>query len=251
MVHLLIALLVAASTPAYGLVGGAPLASPEIARHVVLIVGSRGNSCTGVAIAPDVVLTAAHCVPTGADYKWVDFDAAGTPSLHDVTTIERHPGFSLKTFLSSQATADVALLKLPRPLPPKFVPAVLSQAPKAPVVGDRMLVAGYGVTTPGDGKSGGKIRAATFAVTGRPGTLQVRLVDPTTGNLRPGLGACTGDSGAPVFDAGGGVAGVVSWSTAPNNEDGCGGLTGVTPLVRYRTWVVETAARMRRAPPNM
>jgi hypothetical protein len=27
-------------------------------------------------------------------------------------------------------------------------------------------------------------------------------------------------------------------------SDGCGGLTGVTPLVRYRAWMVEQAAKM-------
>ena len=45
------------------MVGGAPPADSAIARHVVLLVGSRGNSCSGVAIARDLVLTAAHCVP--------------------------------------------------------------------------------------------------------------------------------------------------------------------------------------------
>jgi hypothetical protein len=34
---------------------------------------------------------------------------------------------------------------------------------------------------------------------------------------------------------------VVSWSTGPKLSDGCGGLTGVTPLVRYRGWILETA----------
>ena len=38
------------------MVGGAPLAAPEIARQIVLIVGSRGNSCTGTAIAPTLAL---------------------------------------------------------------------------------------------------------------------------------------------------------------------------------------------------
>ena len=91
------------------------------------------------------------------------------------------------------------------------------------------------------------MRAANLVATGRPGTLQVRLVDPATGGERAGLGACTGDSGAPVFVAQGGrlaVAGVVSWSTGPKLAAGCGGLTGVTPLVRYRDWIVETAKRM-------
>jgi hypothetical protein len=34
---------------------------------------------------------------------------------------------------------------------------------------------------------------------------------------------------------------VVSWSTAPGNNEGCGGLTGVTPLSLYFRWIAETA----------
>jgi len=43
------------------------------------------------------------------------------------------------------------------------------------------------------------------------------------------------------------VIGVVSWSTGPRNVAGCGGLTGVTPLTRYRSWIVEQAKRMNAA----
>jgi secreted trypsin-like serine protease len=74
--------------------------------------------------------------------------------------------------------------------------------------------------------------------------LQLRLVDPSSGGKRAGVGGCTGDSGAPVFARGGdgfAVIGLVSWSTGPNNTAGCGGLTGVTPLARYRDWIVERA----------
>jgi hypothetical protein len=39
------------------MVGDAPNADSAIARPIVLIVGSRGTSCTGVAIARDLVLT--------------------------------------------------------------------------------------------------------------------------------------------------------------------------------------------------
>src|SRR5262245_11700096 len=139
MARILVILALCLSSTAQAMVGGAPLAQPEIARHIVLIVGSRGNSCTGVAIAQDVVLTAAPCVPPGAAYKWVDFDANGTPTLQDIASIERHPTFSMKTFLNSRATADVALLKLAQPLPTKFAPAQLAQAPKPPVVGGTLL----------------------------------------------------------------------------------------------------------------
>ena len=82
-----------------------------------------------------------------------------------------------------------------------------------------------------------------LVTTGHPGHLQIRLVGPATNNVREGLGACTGDSGAPVFEDQGGrtvIVGVVSWSTGANNTAGRGGLTGVTPLTQYRDWIVKT-----------
>ncbi|HMI16588.1 MAG TPA: trypsin-like serine protease, partial [Bradyrhizobium sp.] len=73
---------------------------------------------------------------------------------------------------------------------------------------------------------------------------QIRLVDPLGQGARDGLGACTGDSGGPVFEdrqSGPAIVGVISWSTGPNGTAGCGGLTGVTPLTLYRDWIVQTA----------
>jgi hypothetical protein len=56
------------------MVGGAPPAVAGIARSVVLILGSYGSSstaCTATAVGRDLLLTAAHCVQPGADYKLV------------------------------------------------------------------------------------------------------------------------------------------------------------------------------------
>jgi len=235
------------SAPSAAMVGGAPAAGPATARHVVLIVGSRGTFCTGVALARDLVLTAAHCTLPGADYKLMEFDSARQPVLKDVAAVARHPQFDLKTLLGHRATADVALLRLAVPLGAAFVPAGLATPAQAVAVGDAFTVAGYGVAVRGDGRSSGTLRAAQLVATGQPGTLQIRLVDPQHKGEQAGLGACTGDSGAPVFVALGdglAVAGVVSWSTGPKLSDGCGGLTGVTPLVRYRDWIIETARQM-------
>lgn len=229
------------------MVGGAAPAGPAIARHVVLIVGSGGTFCTGVAIARDLVLTAAHCTLPGADYKLMEFDAAHQPLFRDVAAIARHPQFDLKSLLAHRATADVSLLKLAAPLGTSFAPAPLAAPTRAVAVGDAFTVAGFGVTVRGDGKTGGALRAAVLTATGQPGTLQIRLVDSATNGERAGLGACTGDSGAPAFIAEGerlAVAGVVSWSTGPKLTAGCGGLTGLTPLARYRDWIIETAHRL-------
>ena len=52
--------------------------------------------------------------------------------------------------------------------------------------------------------------------------------------------------GASILESNGQLAilGVVSWSTGPNNTEGCGGLTGVTPLSLYRGWIIETARKL-------
>ena len=231
--------------PTAAMVGGAPPAGDSVGRALVMLTGSHGTFCSGVALARDLVLTAAHCVLPGADYKLVEFDAARQPLLKDIAAIARHPDFDVNAVLRHRVTADVALAKLASPL--KVVPALLAQPVAAVAPGDRFVVAGYGLAVRGDGKSGGTARAATLVATGQPGTLQIRLADPVTKGERAGLGACTGDSGAPVYrDVGGtlAVVGVVSWSTGPALSDGCGGLTGVTPLTRYRPWIVEQASKL-------
>ena len=231
------------ATPAHAIVNGGTPQTEGVARAVVTIVGSRGNFCTGSLISPNVVLTVAHCVQPGADYKVVAYGADNKPQLQNVRTIAVHPKFNMQAMSSHRATADVALLQLEIPLKGKS--AVPVGMPRIPVpVGGRFTIAGIGVTVRGDGKSGGATRVAALVATGQPGTLQIRLVDPVTNGVRDGIGACTGDSGGPVFEDrqnGPVLVGVISWSTGPNGSAGCGGLTGVTPLTLYRDWILHTA----------
>ena len=239
----MMALTLLLSTPAYAIVGGGQPSSEGIGRSVLTIVGSRGNFCTGALIAPKLVLTVAHCVQPGAVYKIVEYGANRQPRLHDVRTIAIHPAFNMQAMSAHRATADLALLQLEAP-PQAKNPALLA-VPQIPiVVGSRFTIAGVGVAIRGAGNSGGIVRVAGLVAIGRPGTLQIRLVDPVGQGTQDGLGACTGDSGGPVFeDREGGpvLVGVISWSTGPNGAVGCGGLTGVTPLTLYRDWILQTA----------
>src|SRR5215468_86268 len=235
------------SSSADAMVGGAAPAGDGIARSLVMVVGSRANGgsvCTGAALARDLILTAAHCVAPAATYSVLP--AKNAPALA-IKSIQVHPRYDPQSYALNRATADVALIKLADALPESFVPVPLENPGPAVAVGDRFTVAGFGVTAAGSGNGIGLARAASLVATGQPGTLQIRLFDPDAKGDRPGLGACTGDSGAPVLrDVDGRlvVIGVVSWSTGPKLAAGCGGLTGVTPLVRYRDWIVQAAGKL-------
>jgi len=241
----------ALSAPALAMVGGAAPAGDGIERSLVMILGSRpdlagsrANLCTGATLARDLVLTAAHCVAPGATYRVLTAKNAPTMAIK---TIQVHPYYDARSYALNRATADVALVKLAVTLPERFEPVSLDRAGTPVAVGDRFVIAGFGVTAAGNDSDIGIARVAALVATGQPGTLQIRLFDPTTKGERPGLGACTGDSGAPVLrDVDGRllVIGVVSWSTAPRLGEGCGGLTGVTPLVRYRDWIVQAAGKL-------
>jgi secreted trypsin-like serine protease len=209
-----------------------------------MVTDPRGDLCTGTALAPDLVLTAAHCVTGKRTYTVKTFQGGAPVAVRGVAV---HPRFNAASYAASRATADIALLKLAAPLTDLVMPATLAPARRV-AVGETLTIAGFGVTTAGTARGLGVPRMAKLAVTGKPGSLQIRLVDPAARNGRAGLGACTGDSGAPVFDGeGAAIIGVVSWSTAPGDEEGCGGLTGVTPLLLYRAWIVETARKFNVA----
>ena len=131
----------------------------------------------------------------------------------------QHPRFDLKSLFAHRATADIGLIKLKEPMaatPPPMAPLRPRIAP-----GERFVVHGYGQTVRNDRNSVGTLRAARLIATGHPGSLQLRLVDPATGDKQRGLGGCTGDSGAPAYQENDGrlaVIGVVSWASGPEQH---------------------------------
>jgi secreted trypsin-like serine protease len=233
-----LAWLVLSSVPSSAMVGGALPADQTIARHVVLIIGGN-NVCTGVAVAPDLVLTAAHCVLANGKYRLVVFDGRRA-AVKDIASVAPHPQFSLRA-----DAPDLALVKLAAAPAPNLAPAAFSERRTPPAVGDRFIVAGFGVAVQGDRKTAGKLRAVTLVATDRPSSQQLSLVDPQKLGETAGLGVCNGDSGGPVFDARDrALIGIVSWTARADGEPACGFVSGVIPLARYRYWILETAARL-------
>jgi hypothetical protein len=226
---------------AQGLVGGAPLATEDIARSVIGIVGPNSFFCTATAIAHNFVLTAGHCVRSGPNYKVQYKDTNGLREFADIVDWERPPQFILR---ANGANADIAILKLANSLPDYVGVATLGLSPVQIWPGDRFTVIGGGVALKGLHETGIN-RVVALAAAAPYSDLQIRLVDPS-GNQAP-IGACFGDSGAPVFQTrkdGTKVIGVVSWTGTPDKIKGCGSTTGATPLSPYRQWIQETVSKL-------
>ena len=220
------------------MVGGASLPDQVIARQVVLIV-SAGSLCSGVAIAPDLVLTAAHCVLGKGKYRLVTYEG-GRSSVKEAARVVPHPQFAPRA-----DAPDLALVKLATPLSSTLIPAAFSERRTPPSVGERFVVAGFGVATAGQRRTAGTLRAATLVVTDRPSSQQISLVDPKKLGEAPGLGVCNGDSGGPVFDERDrALVAIVSWTGSADGEPACGFVSGVIPLARYRFWILETAEKL-------
>jgi Trypsin len=230
--------------PAAALVGGAELTQGDVAQNVVMIRSARGARCTGVVLARDIVLTAAHCTSDATELTVYRGTDAGAES-DKVIAVAAHPQYDAKGYAKSQVSVDLALLKLALPLS-DLGPVVIRE--RVPLPGERLLVAGFGDAAAGSSAGLGALQTATLTAIGEPSSLQLRLADPAShGGAVAGLGSCRGDSGGPVFEWSGGrfiLVGVLSWSNGPNMSTGCGGITGATPIARHRRWIVKTTKRM-------
>ena len=90
---------------------------------------TRGNLCTGTAIARDLVLTAGHCVAPRRDLSRVPArHRAARPAAQERRRATR--ATIRRTMPSGRVTADVALLKLEGVLPADIFPTRARDAPR-------------------------------------------------------------------------------------------------------------------------
>ena len=100
-------------TPAAAVINGATTRDPNGARSfVVRIESTEGEICSGTLIAPDLVLSAAHCVMRPAGYTVISVDRSFRQHRTPVIAASMHPDFVPGTTPEDQPGVDLALLKL-------------------------------------------------------------------------------------------------------------------------------------------
>lgn len=222
--------LVATVSPAQAVVGGRE--APETGS-AVMVLSSTGGVCTGSVLAPDVVITAGHCVAANAEHRVHYKDAAGAPVLVELAARAVHPGYDAGAVAGRRRSVDLALLRTATPLPARFGPATLSAA--MPRAGESLSVSGYGVAVPGVARTTGTFRTADLAVVEPYGPSRILVwLKPQAGRSGP----CQGDSGGPVT-AGDSVVAVSAWV----GGGACGGLAQGVLLGPQRAWIDATLAR--------
>ena len=222
------------SSPAFALVGPA-VEDPSYADHVVMVLKravGRASFCTGVVLAPRVILTAAHCVAAIGDMRVHYRDDAGRPVLIEVDAIAVHPGYRADAAARRVVSIDLALVRTRTPIDPRFSAAALD-ADGVVAVGRPLRILGYGVAREGEGSSAGVLRGAALRVRAPLSKVLLWAEDPDDA----GGGACAGDSGGPILaDDTRQVLAISAWSTGGGARH-CGTITQGPLVAPQRGWI--------------
>ena len=232
----LVGALAAMVDPARGLTGAAP--DGRFADRVAMVLirgGDKAGFCSALVLSPRILLTAAHCLRPLRDMAVHYRDAAGAAVIIPIDGAIAHPLYRADAIKARALSIDLALIRTARPLDPRFAGAAIADG-GPPAIGARAIVSGYGAAREGDWSSGGELRSVTLAVREPASTVLIWAADPDG----RAAGACSGDSGAPIWSADGSAAiAIVAWAQALHGR-GCGGLTQGPLLAPLKGWIEET-----------
>ena len=239
--------------------GGEPLGSREQSiaggsldvRHqsVFLLARHADNTealCTATLIAPNLLLTARHCVSPGNGedqvlcgdsvlgdpYPASAFIATNDPEPTDNSPIFKAADVRVPGLGEDTCGYDIALITLTTQVPPSVSVPAVPRIDREVQPGEVYTAVGYGMNDLG-GRGAIRVERGGLTIECQPGSCG-EGVEST--EFRGETGICSGDSGGPALDTDGKVVGVVS-----RGGPDCG-----TPVygtvTAWQDFLIETAA---------
>ncbi len=221
--------------------------------YITMSGGGYGGACSGTLIAPDVVLTAAHCIAPAANMRVYFGNSTNTfTAQRNVSATHVHPNWDPNFQQTRNLANDIALLRLASPAPSTITPIPYLPAAQALTQGEvgtlSLEFVGFGLTE--TGSSGTKLRMNQILQNICEGSSWCNISIPNVGvtQVPPNTfgilintngGICSGDSGGPAFVVRSGtkyVAGISSF-VLTNAQDRCDYYGAATKVDRFTSFI--------------
>jgi len=230
-----------------GIVGGQKVGQYDYdSTKVVMLLTESGKDvelCTAAPIAPDVLLTAAHCVTSKASATKAYTTASATCGSGfdrfsdgiDVQAVEIHEAYvGVENVTMNAVKSDVALVFLKSSLPTYY--PVYKIADSRNIAHSNLYLYGYGAVSMTKRSSGilrkTEVESENFQI---DRNLQEVRIDQTQGH-----GVCSGDSGGPGLVLINGeyqILGVNSYVSGKKDTDYCLNEGNLALADNYLSWI--------------
>ena len=186
------------------IIHGTTVSSQDWISHTVVALISKNHAgealCTASLVAPDLAITAAHCV-TSEDLSpsllqlvfAKDIHSARADQIRVIDRVEI-PAEWNPAHSPEKDTSDVALIHIVGELPTGYSPSDLLPFDHEFASGEKAILAGYGISNASANSGAGVLRKT-----------EVNVLNPNYSEAEiefdqsKGGGACHGDSGGPAY----------------------------------------------------